>query len=402
MCVLVSVCQNVHGQDARFNLTNVKVGQAAMVLQDFTGETVVLASDVQGTVTLFSSKTVDKREAMAMFAAALRAQGLTLHSADGEAVVTRAASASPAPRTDRERDSAIGTRIFTLQHLGVAEASPGVRTLLSKRGAISAKDNSTLIVSDKSVELLKITQHLMAADRAKEFSAAQQECARVMDAAGVLQRHFAAGLNKTLIGAASDEQWGRQLQAVTQTLEEGAVCAGVADLVTPVERRPITVSATALPNQGAGLRARGGPAEGVLVSKIKGATQQLEAVPKTDTSPDDATLSELGSVVEHWREAWSRRDVATYLGFYASDFLPSSERQRSIWTKKRKLALTRAVRISVDIADLSITLSDATHATMVFTQTYRSNNYRDVMVKTLQWVREESRWLITQEGEVIR
>lgn len=397
LCMLLLGCQNIYGQDASFNLTNVNINQVAAVLQDFTGQTVVLASNVGGAITLFSSKALDKREAMVLFTAALRAQGLTLHSAAGELTITRANSLPL--RTDWERDSTIATRIFVLQHLGVAEVSPGVRALLSQQGVVSAKDNNTLIVSDKNSELLKITQYLMATDRAKELSPEQLECVRVLDAASALQRHLVAHSNKILQDPVLNELWRQQLHALVQALKDGTVCASVAHLATLVEQHSLMMSATEL-NQVTKSSARDDPVENVLVQSAKIAIQNSKTLNTTDISLDNANHSELKAALEQWREAWSRRDVTTYFKFYASYFLPSNELHLNIWKKNRRLALRRAVKISVDIADLSITLSDSTHATMVFTQTYSSNSYGDVMVKSLQWVRTEGRWLITRESVV--
>ena len=395
--MLLLVCQNIYGQDVSFNLTNVNIVQAAAVLQDFTGQTVVMASNVQGAVTLFSSKALNKREAMVLFTAALRAQGLTLHSDAGELKITRANSL--ALLTDRERDSASATRIFVLQHLGVAEVSPGVRALLSRQGVVSAKDNNTLIVSDKNSELLKITQYLMATDRAKELSPEQLECVRVLDAASALQRYLVARSNKNLQGPVLNELWRQQLHALLQALKDGTVCASVAHLATLVEQRSLVISTTEL-NQVTKRSASDNPVESALVQNAKLAIQSSKTVSTTDISLDNATRSELRAELEQWREAWSRRDVTAYFESYASYFFPSNELHLNTWKKNRKQALRRAVKIFVDIADLSITLSDSTHATMVFTQTYSSNSYRDVMVKSLQWVRAEGRWLITRESVV--
>ena len=58
----------------------------------------------------------------------------------------------------------------------------------------------------------------------------------------------------------------------------------------------------------------------------------------------------------------------------------------------------RAADISVDIADLTVSMPNATHATTVFKQTYRSASYRDIVTKTLHWVRVGDRWLITRES----
>lgn len=102
--------------------------------------------------------------------------------------------------------------------------------------------------------------------------------------------------------------------------------------------------------------------------------------------------------LQNWRAAWARRDVDAYLQFYAPTFVPPTGGDRESWRERRKTALSRAADITVEIADLTVTLDDATHATMVFRQTYRSANYRDIVTKTLQWTKMGDRWLIVRES----
>ncbi len=394
--LLLLGCQSSHGQEARFNLSNVNVSQAAAVFQEFTGQAIVLASDVSGAINVFSSTPLSKREALVLFATALKEKGMTLHHAAGEIMVTRMTSFSP--RTAREWDGVIETRIFTLQHLGVAEVSPAVRALLSPHGAISARNNSTLIVSDKYSALLGVTQYLMAADSAKERSSTQLECSRILDAAGLLQRHFSVSPSRIGLDAASDMLWGRQLHALILALENGAGCENDANSEKELKKRPPGGGLEQL-NQATLLTAHERPTEGAVVQEAKNSIQPGLRQDMTGAS-DDATNRALGIALENWRQAWSRRDLTAYFDFYAPHFLPPNESSLDAWKKKRKLALARAVEVSIDITDFSLNLSGATQATMVFTQTYRSKHYRDVATKTLQWVYVEGRWLIARESVV--
>lgn len=122
--------------------------------------------------------------------------------------------------------------------------------------------------------------------------------------------------------------------------------------------------------------------------------------PEPASSPDDVNYSELRRALRSWRAAWSQRNVDAYLEFYAPNFVPATGGDREAWKDKRRAFLTRASDIVVEIADLAVNVTDATHATMVFKQTYRSANYQDVVTKTLQWVRVGDRWLITRESSV--
>lgn len=122
--------------------------------------------------------------------------------------------------------------------------------------------------------------------------------------------------------------------------------------------------------------------------------------PPPSASSESANNDEINRALEGWRAAWSRRDVDAYLGFYAPGFVPSTDGDRNAWKEKRKAVLGRAVDIAVEVADVSVAMPDATHATTTFKQTYRSASYRDVVTKTLQWVRVGDRWLILRESSV--
>jgi outer membrane protein, adhesin transport system len=123
-------------------------------------------------------------------------------------------------------------------------------------------------------------------------------------------------------------------------------------------------------------------------------------LPAAGASPEAANSGEVSRALEGWRAAWSRRDVDAYLGFYAPGFVPSIDGDRNAWKEKRRAVLGRAVDIAVDVTDLSVAMPDANHATTTFKQTYRSASYRDVVTKTLQWVRVGDRWLILRESSV--
>ncbi len=62
--------------------------------------------------------------------------------------------------------------------------------------------------------------------------------------------------------------------------------------------------------------------------------------------------------------------------------------------------MERAADVSVEVSDMTLTQPDRNRATTVFKQTYRSSNYRDVVTKTLEWMRVGDRWLITRESSV--
>jgi adhesin transport system outer membrane protein len=143
----------------------------------------------------------------------------------------------------------------------------------------------------------------------------------------------------------------------------------------------------------------------LLNARERAAQQAGRPAAAVVANPNDSVTEAVGSneitaALEAWRAAWSKRDVEAYMNFYAPGFVPSTGGDREAWKERRKAVMSRAVDISVEVAELTVAFSDATHATTAFKQTYRSAGYRDVVTKTLQWVRVGERWLINRENSV--
>ncbi len=105
----------------------------------------------------------------------------------------------------------------------------------------------------------------------------------------------------------------------------------------------------------------------------------------------------LGNALKAWSSAWAGRNVRAYLDSYAPAFAPADGRSRAAWAAARRNALTRVKDISLDLREVRIVLKDAGHASTVFKQAYRSEQHKDVVLKTLDWERIDGRWLIVRE-----
>lgn len=104
----------------------------------------------------------------------------------------------------------------------------------------------------------------------------------------------------------------------------------------------------------------------------------------------------VAEALKAWTTAWSERNVQAYLDAYAPAFAPGSG-TREAWAAQRKRTLERARDISLDIRDIKLTMRDPTHASTVFKQAYRSERYKDIALKTLEWELVGGRWLIVRE-----
>lgn len=99
---------------------------------------------------------------------------------------------------------------------------------------------------------------------------------------------------------------------------------------------------------------------------------------------------------EGWAAAWSAKDVDGYLAAYTPDYAPQGM-SRKAWEKQRQARIGKPKAIEVALSDVSVSMQDDSHATVAFTQSYRSDAYRDVVQKTLSMVKEGDNWLIADE-----
>jgi len=108
--------------------------------------------------------------------------------------------------------------------------------------------------------------------------------------------------------------------------------------------------------------------------------------------------AEVLKAVNGWAEAWSKRDVDAYLGYYAKDFQTPSGESRADWEKGRRARISGAKKISVGVSSPKVTLSGADKASVSFRQAYQSDSFKSTGGKTLVLVKgAEGRWQIQQE-----
>lgn len=110
--------------------------------------------------------------------------------------------------------------------------------------------------------------------------------------------------------------------------------------------------------------------------------------PKTDM--------EINMTVAAWVKAWKNKDVERYASFYAPDFR-TKDMGIAEWIadKKAKFSSNRSFKISVE--NMKITPNSDGSVTVVFTQRYKTGNYRDKGLKQLILINESGRWLIVSE-----
>ena len=106
---------------------------------------------------------------------------------------------------------------------------------------------------------------------------------------------------------------------------------------------------------------------------------------------------EVIATVNAWAAAWSKKDVAGYLGAYSKDFkLPRGE-SRPAWEASRKQRIEAPKRIDVKIESAQVEFGEGGVATVKFRQNYKSNIVSARSSKTLVMAKNGGKWQIREE-----
>ena len=160
-------------------------------------------------------------------------------------------------------------------------------------------------------------------------------------------------------------------------------------------------SATVVPASAPAASAPATPATpaAIMASMAKPATEKAVPPPPVASQPDRTDAVEMEAIrnaVLAWAKAWSHKDMNGYLGAYADSFVPAEHVPRNKWEADRRLRILSKKNISVEVRQLKIT-SDGKLASAQFQQVYASDNFSGNSRKTLDLVRQGSRWLIARE-----
>lgn len=112
----------------------------------------------------------------------------------------------------------------------------------------------------------------------------------------------------------------------------------------------------------------------------------------------EAVAAEVRQTVMQWAEAWSRRDIAAYLSYYAADFNLPEGMRRADWEAQRQSRLRKYRSIEVTLKNIQISHSGSNAASVSFTQDFQADKYRELGVqKELRLKKVQGRWLIANE-----
>jgi tetratricopeptide (TPR) repeat protein len=103
------------------------------------------------------------------------------------------------------------------------------------------------------------------------------------------------------------------------------------------------------------------------------------------------------ATAEAWARAWSAKNVAAYLKFYAPDLVLAKGESRKNWEQTRQERISKPKSILVEIISPEVKMIDASHAKVTFKQHYRASSFNSETWKTLVMVKSDGKWLIHEE-----
>lgn len=116
-----------------------------------------------------------------------------------------------------------------------------------------------------------------------------------------------------------------------------------------------------------------------------------------DPLPNKVLEQEIVAALQQWAMAWSAKDVAGYLAFYADNFKTPAGVNFSDWKASRQTQIAKPKVIAVSVSDPQVNISDESHGVVRFRQSYRSSLIKDVTAKTLTLSKSSGKWLIVSE-----
>ncbi|HSI29452.1 MAG: tetratricopeptide repeat protein [Methylophilus sp.] len=121
-------------------------------------------------------------------------------------------------------------------------------------------------------------------------------------------------------------------------------------------------------------------------------TKPVESKPAVDSQEQAVT-----DAVNAWADAWAAQNVDKYLDSYAKDFKTPGGETRKQWETTRRDRVSRPAKISVNLQNIAVKIESPTSAKATFRQVYKATGLDANSNKTLNLVKEGSRWLIKQE-----
>jgi adhesin transport system outer membrane protein len=123
----------------------------------------------------------------------------------------------------------------------------------------------------------------------------------------------------------------------------------------------------------------------------------MSSLPNAPARKDPPPSSPVSQRLIDWANAWTNKDVTSYLAFYDATFKPANV-GRTKWFDNRKRLVTREGPIELHISNVQRRTLSPNLVETTFDQVYTSTNFKDQTQKVLQWKRKGNEWYIVKES----
>ena len=103
------------------------------------------------------------------------------------------------------------------------------------------------------------------------------------------------------------------------------------------------------------------------------------------------------AAVRSWAQAWSAKDVSSYLGSYGNNFDTPGNQARKTWESDRRVRIVGKSNISVKLSNMTVNVQ-GNRATAKFKQEYSADALNVSSRKTLDLSKVGERWVIVKES----
>ncbi|MEN9842642.1 MAG: hypothetical protein RLZZ612_471 [Pseudomonadota bacterium] len=125
-------------------------------------------------------------------------------------------------------------------------------------------------------------------------------------------------------------------------------------------------------------------------------TVNSQETPVSAVGSSGSTSRAIEQSLHAWAQAWSQKNIDEYFNAYAPEFDPPGRLSRADWEKERRERILPRAKIEVDLSQIHIE-QRGQEATVRFVQHYRADTIKASSRKTLKLIKQQNRWLITEE-----
>ncbi len=108
----------------------------------------------------------------------------------------------------------------------------------------------------------------------------------------------------------------------------------------------------------------------------------------------------LQSTLLGWAAAWSRRDIATYVGYYADNYQPDAATSHEAWVDQRRERIRRPAWIKVKLEEFDVQPGRDGQYVVQVIQNYAAKGYHDRNQKQFIFAHQADAWRIIDEQTV--